>query len=82
MALATDPCSLDCPSLPNLAVALLKMRAICFAASTMSTGPAIHRHDLHEQEMPLMLMTAEDVDRWLNGSSIEDTVAMQRPRLR
>jgi len=32
--------------------------------------------------MPLMLMTAEDVDRWLNGSSIEDTVAMQRPRLR
>lgn len=80
MALATDPCSLDCPSLSNLAVALFKMRAICFAACPLA--PAIHRHDLHERGMPVMLMTAEDVDRWLNGSSIEDTVAMQRPRLR
>jgi putative SOS response-associated peptidase YedK len=24
-------------------------------------------------------MTAEDVDRWLNGTSVEDALALQRP---
>jgi len=34
---------------------------------------------VHEKAMPVILMTAEDVDRWLNGSSVEDALAIQRP---
>ena len=29
--------------------------------------------------MPVLLMTPEDVDRWLTGSSTEDSLAMQKP---
>jgi hypothetical protein len=29
--------------------------------------------------MAVILTTAEDVDRWLNGSSLEDALAMQKP---
>jgi hypothetical protein len=29
--------------------------------------------------MPVTLMTADDVDRWLNGSSLEDAMATQKP---
>jgi hypothetical protein len=29
--------------------------------------------------MPVLLMTAEEVDQWLNGSSVEDALAMQKP---
>jgi hypothetical protein len=29
--------------------------------------------------MPVMLMTPEDVDRWLNSGSLEDALAMQKP---
>jgi putative SOS response-associated peptidase YedK len=34
---------------------------------------------VHDQEMPVLLMTAEDVRQWLTGSSVEDALAMQRP---
>jgi putative SOS response-associated peptidase YedK len=29
--------------------------------------------------MPVLLMTPEDVERWLKGSSVEDPLAMQKP---
>ena len=29
--------------------------------------------------MPVILMTPEDVDRWLTGSLLEDALAMQSP---
>jgi hypothetical protein len=28
--------------------------------------------------MPVLLMTAEDIDRWLNGNSVEDALAIQK----
>jgi putative SOS response-associated peptidase YedK len=34
---------------------------------------------VHEHAMAVILTTAEDVDRWLNGSSLEDALAMQKP---
>jgi putative SOS response-associated peptidase YedK len=33
---------------------------------------------VHEQAMPVLLMTAEHVDRWLNGNSVEDALAIDR----
>ena len=47
--------------------------------SIMTTEPNGIVQPVHEQAMPVLLMTAEDVDRWLNGSSVEDALAMQRP---
>jgi len=34
---------------------------------------------IHEQAMPVILMTAKDIDRWLKGSSVQDALAMQKP---
>jgi hypothetical protein len=34
---------------------------------------------VREQAMPVTLMTAEDVDQWLKGSSVEDALTMQKP---
>jgi putative SOS response-associated peptidase YedK len=34
---------------------------------------------IHDKAMPVMLMTSEEVDRWLSGSAIADAVEMQRP---
>jgi putative SOS response-associated peptidase YedK len=33
----------------------------------------------HEKAMPVMLMTPEDVDRWLQGSSASDALELQKP---
>lgn len=49
--------------------------------SILTTEPNSVRQRVHEQPMPVMLMTAEDVDRWLKGNSVEDAVAMQKPAL-
>jgi hypothetical protein len=29
--------------------------------------------------MPVMLMTPDDVEQWLRGSSVEDALKMQKP---
>src|SRR5689334_21416282 len=47
--------------------------------SIMTTEPNGVVQPVHEQAMPVLLMTPEDVDRWLSGSSVEDALAMQRP---
>jgi putative SOS response-associated peptidase YedK len=47
--------------------------------SIMTTEPNAVVEPIHEQAMPVLLMTAEDVERWLNGSSVEDALAMQKP---
>jgi len=47
--------------------------------SIMTTEPNAAVEPVHEQAMPVLLMTAEEVDRWLKGSSVEDALAMQKP---
>ena len=34
---------------------------------------------IHEQAVPVLLITAEQVDPWPNGSSVEYAVAMRKP---
>jgi putative SOS response-associated peptidase YedK len=34
---------------------------------------------IHEKAMPVMLMTPEDVEQWLQGSSVKDALEMQKP---
>jgi putative SOS response-associated peptidase YedK len=45
----------------------------------MTTEPNGVVAPLHEQAMPVMLMTSDDIDRWLHGNSVEDALAMQKP---
>jgi putative SOS response-associated peptidase YedK len=47
--------------------------------SIMTTEPNGIVQPIHEQAMPVLLMTAVDVERWLSGTSVEDALAMQRP---
>lgn len=47
--------------------------------SIMTTEPNAVIEPVHEQAMPVMLMTPEDVERWLSGSSVEDALAIQGP---
>lgn len=47
--------------------------------SIMTTEPNGLVESVHEQAMPVILMTAEDIERWLNGNSIDDAVGMQKP---
>jgi putative SOS response-associated peptidase YedK len=47
--------------------------------SIMTTEPNGVVEPVHEKAMPVMLMTPEDVDRWLNGASVEDALKTQRP---
>jgi len=47
--------------------------------SIMTTEPNAAVEPVHDQAMPVLLMTAEDVDRWLTGKSVEDALAMQKP---
>jgi len=47
--------------------------------SIMTTEPNGVVEPVHEQAMPVLLMTAEDVDRWLKGGSVEDALTMQTP---
>lgn len=34
---------------------------------------------IHKEAMPVMLMTPEDVDRWLAGQNVADAIEMQKP---
>jgi putative SOS response-associated peptidase YedK len=34
---------------------------------------------IHDKAMPVMLMTAEDVEVWLNGT-LEDALKLQKPQ--
>ena len=45
----------------------------------MTTEPNGVVQPVHEKAMPVMLMTAEDVKRCLEASSLEDALAMQKP---
>ncbi|MBS0522248.1 MAG: SOS response-associated peptidase family protein [Proteobacteria bacterium] len=47
--------------------------------SIMTTEPNAAVQAIHERAMPVLLMTAEDIERWLSGSSVEDALAMQKP---
>lgn len=47
--------------------------------SIMTTEPNGIVRPIHDDAMPVMLMTPEDVDRWLNSGSVEDARAMQKP---
>jgi putative SOS response-associated peptidase YedK len=47
--------------------------------SIMTTEPNAAVEPVHEQAMPVLLMTAEDVDQWLSGYSLDDAVTMQKP---
>ena len=47
--------------------------------SIMTTEPNAIVEPVHDKAMPVMLMTDEDIDRWLHGSTLEDALAMQKP---
>jgi putative SOS response-associated peptidase YedK len=47
--------------------------------SIMTTDPNAVVEPIHEQAMPVLLMTADAAHRWLNGATVEDALAMQRP---
>ena len=47
--------------------------------SIMTTEPNGVVAPIHGKAMPVMLMTPEDVDRWLSGSSVEEARATQKP---
>jgi putative SOS response-associated peptidase YedK len=47
--------------------------------SIMTTEPNGLVEPVHEQAMPVLLMTREDVDRWLTGDSAAEAVALQMP---
>jgi putative SOS response-associated peptidase YedK len=46
--------------------------------SIMTTEPNGIVAPFHEKAMPVMLMTPEDVARWLDGDSVADAVEMQK----
>jgi putative SOS response-associated peptidase YedK len=46
--------------------------------SIMTTEPNGVVQPIHGKAMPVMLMTADDVKRWLEGGSPEDALAMQK----
>jgi putative SOS response-associated peptidase YedK len=47
--------------------------------SIMTTEPNGIVGPIHEKAMPVMLMTPDDVEQWLRGSSVEDALKMQKP---
>jgi putative SOS response-associated peptidase YedK len=47
--------------------------------SIMTTEPNGIVEPIHEKAMPVMLMTPDDVEQWLQGSSVEDALKMQKP---
>jgi putative SOS response-associated peptidase YedK len=47
--------------------------------SIMTTEPNEIVEPIHEKAMPVMLMTPDDVEQWLRGSSVEDALKMQKP---
>ncbi len=46
--------------------------------SIMTTGPNGVVHPVHEKAMSVMLMTADDLKRWLEGGSLEGVLTMQK----
>jgi hypothetical protein len=47
--------------------------------SIMTTKPNGIVEPIHEKAMPVMLLTPDDVEQWLRGSSVEDALKMQKP---
>lgn len=47
--------------------------------SIMTTEPNGIVKPIHEKAMPVMLMTPEEVDHWLNGKSVTDALELQKP---
>jgi putative SOS response-associated peptidase YedK len=47
--------------------------------SIMTTDPNAVVEPIHEKAMPVMLMTPEDVEQWLRGSTVEDALKLQKP---
>jgi putative SOS response-associated peptidase YedK len=47
--------------------------------SIMTTEPNAVVKPVHRKAMPVLLMTAEDVERWLNGTTLDDALEMQKP---
>ena len=47
--------------------------------SIMTTEPNGVVQPIHEKAMPVLLMTPEDVDRWLAGKTLVDALEMQKP---
>ena len=47
--------------------------------SIMTTEPNGIVEPIHEKAMPVILMTPDDVKKWLHGSSVEDALQMQKP---
>jgi len=47
--------------------------------SIMTAEPNGIVKPIHEKAMPVMLMTSDDVDRWLRGGGLDDALAMQKP---
>jgi len=45
----------------------------------MTTEPNAVVEPIHEKAMPVMLMTPDEVEQWLRGSSVEDALKMQQP---
>ncbi len=45
----------------------------------MTTEPNGLVQPIHKDAMPVILMTPEEVDRWLNGTSATDAREMQKP---
>ena len=45
----------------------------------MTTEPNGAVRPIHEQAMPVLLMTPEQVDAWLRGNSVEDALAVHKP---
>ncbi|MBN9486010.1 MAG: hypothetical protein J0H44_02245 [Alphaproteobacteria bacterium] len=45
----------------------------------MTTEPNGIAKPIHEKVMPVMLITPEEVDRWLAGKSVADAMEMQKP---
>ena len=46
--------------------------------SIMTTEPNGVVEPIHEKAIPVMLMTPDDVEQWLRGSSVEDALKMQK----
>jgi putative SOS response-associated peptidase YedK len=47
------------------------------AATGWAPEPVVR--PIHEKAMAVMLMTPDDVEQWLRGSSVEDALEMQKP---
>ena len=46
--------------------------------SIMTTEPNAIVEPIHEKAVPVMLMTPDDVEQWLRGSSVADALKMQK----